>query len=139
MKLSWTLVLKEKTLQTELNRRLSLLQKPFIHLGLVVGIFVFLGILINSIINNRQENPDLHSSDSFGVIGILVLIGWSVLMLQVPEYSSLLVLLFRCILCICICYVNYSQFSGKEMCDEPTDIQIKHFKSVFEIRQSIIN
>lgn len=88
MQLSWTLALSEKALQRKLNSRLALVQRPFLYFGLVVGLFIFLGILINSMINFRYENPDLHSADVFGVIAILIFSGFCILMLAVPRYSS---------------------------------------------------
>ena len=75
MRISWTLVLPDKTLQSELNKRLSILQRPFIQLGVVLGVFVLVGVLINSMIHTRYENPDLHSSDFYGMITMLIFNG----------------------------------------------------------------
>ena len=69
---------------------------------------------------------------------LLVASAAMILVLYKPQYTSMIVLYCRIFICIgVIFYITYF-FNRKEVCDEPPLIQIKYFKTIFNISQSII-
>jgi len=139
MKIPWNLVLPDHDLQQKLHTKLTVIQKPFIYTSLFVCSFIIVGLQINSQVHKRFKNLDQRQSDTLGSVILLLVIVAMILMLYKPRYTTKFVLISRLLICICICYLNYDRFHGKEVCNEPTVTQIKYFKTIHNVRQGIIS
>jgi hypothetical protein len=69
---------------------------------------------------------------SFGIICTIISLIW-------PEQLTNVLLIGRFLLSVGLCYTNYMQFEGIEMCEAPVSVQIKYFKSLSGIKQFILN
>jgi len=58
MVVPWHLTLSDKTLQQNLNEKLSRQQRPFIFLAITISVIMLIAFQIRSLIYQRFSNPE---------------------------------------------------------------------------------
>ena len=56
-----------------------------------------------------------------------------------PKYTSPIVLITRLLISTIVCYINYRRFHDKEVCHESISVQLKYYKTIYDVKQSITN
>jgi len=110
-----TLILPDKILRQELEKRLRIVQKPYVWALLSSCFASLIGVLANSFYNNRWKNPDLLISDVFSAVLLLVILGGSLIARLIRNHTTIVVLIVRSIVCIIICLSIVHRYEGKEM------------------------
>jgi hypothetical protein len=139
MSLAWNLILPDKKQQEQLNERLAHFRKPFLTIITVLCIFLAGGTVVNRIVNKRWETREENIQSIYGTTQCMMIAVGTLAMILRPKRSTLIFLIVRSLLCLFMVHFQYHNFHGKEYCDEPAPVQIKHFKVLAATRQFIVN
>jgi hypothetical protein len=110
MEIPWNVVLPDKSLQTKLNKKLNTVVKPFTYMGIGVGTFFMIGMAVNSIHGRRWANPDQLNADLTGSAVISCGIIGAIITLILPNQVTNVVLTFRFLSSVGLCYTSYGRF-----------------------------
>ena len=106
MEIPWNLILPDKTLQSELNQRLTRQQRPFIFLNIVLSALCTLALFTRAYVNGRWTEPSQSLNENLYIILFPVTISMCLVMLTVPKLATITVLIFRTFICAFIVYGN---------------------------------
>ena len=123
----YSLILPDSALQEQLNEKLRLNQRPFIFVAIgITTTILFTGII--HVLFTEKTFDD-------GFLTCIFILGFFILVLSLPKYSTKIILIFRSFACILIVYAHVKLFEGIDVCSDSVDF----FKVFFIKRQSTVD
>jgi len=120
----------------KLNERLTRQQSPFVFSAVCTSIICVLAFLVRAHVEGRWTCPEQFKRDILYLAVFVGIFVTSVLLLVIPQHTSIIVLIFRFFLCIFICYGNYLRFHGKE--SGSFEVQLKYQREIYAVKNEII-
>ena len=133
MKIPWNLVLPEKTLQSELNRRLTRQQRPFIILLITLSSLCTLALLARANMSELWTKPQKFINENLYIAVFLIVIIMLFFVLWVPKLTTIIILMCRTGLCVFIVYGNMVRFEDK-CADESEEGRLKYEIDAYRVR-----
>ena len=120
VRIPYSFILPDSTMQEQLNEQLRLNQRPFIYAAIGVTSAILIEGMMLLLFTDEKFDAQII------VINLMIFVG-SILVLSVPKYSTKIILIFRSVACIIIVHAHIQIFEGYDDCYDSVDFFKKFF------------